>query len=215
MTPESNNTGNMARRARQWTTLAISVAVLVAVLIGYTRFLAFNEQRSGVVLADPVLPHIPAADLGTVTFVLIYGALLLALFSRLRNPRALALTVQAYTVLLLVRMAAMYTVPLAPPAGMLPLYDPLAGLGPGDQMLQDLFFSGHTATLFLLYLTASGRALRMLFLAATVAVGALVLVQHCHYTIDVLAAPFFAYGCYRATRLAHDRAWRTPADAAS
>jgi hypothetical protein len=94
----------------------------------------------------------------------------------------------------LFRIAAMWATPLEAPPGMIPLHDPLVRfLGPAKLLSKDLFFSGHTSTLVLLALTVPGRAWCAAFLAASVAVGFSVLVQHVHYTIDVFAAPFFAY----------------------
>lgn len=185
------------RHRRTLVEAAVTFALLAVILVGYSSFLAFNETRAGSVLNDPLLALFPAADFSAVTFTAIYGAIVLAVASRVRRPEALLMTVQCYAVLMVVRVAAMYLMPLAPPATMIPLYDPLAGLGPGAQMRQDLFFSGHTATMFLLYLTARGRPLRAFFLVCTALIAALVLLQHCHYSIDVLAAPFFAYACYR------------------
>lgn len=175
----------------------VTVLILVGALVLYSTYLAYNESRPGVVLPDPFLDLFPARDATAIIFALIYGGVLLGIYSLVTHPRSLILALRTYTLLILVRIVAMYMVPLAPPEEMIPLYDPLAGLGPGDTLYRDLFFSGHTSTLFLLFLTAHGRLMRGLFLICTVAVGALVLLQHCHYTIDVLAAPFFAYGCYR------------------
>lgn len=185
---------------RQALRLLVSAVVLVVVLMGYIRFLAWNETRSGARLADPVLALIAPADLSTPVFALIYGSMLLAIVAVARDPARLILLVRAYALLMLVRIAAMYLVPLSPPDGMISLVDPLAGLGPGSQLRQDLFFSGHTATLFLLTLTAARRSLRWIFAAATAGVAVMVLVQHCHYAIDVFAAPFFAFACSAAAR---------------
>ncbi len=96
------------------------------------------------------------------------------------------------------RIAAMWATPLEAPPGMIPLEDPVVRLfGPGRLLTKDLFFSGHTSTLFLLALTVPGRGWKALFVAATAAVAVGVLVQHVHYAIDVLAAPFFAYASVR------------------
>jgi hypothetical protein len=65
---------------------------------------------------------------------------------------------------------------------------------------RDLFYSGHTATLFLFYLCSSKKPDRVYMLLAAIAIGILVLIQHVHYTIDVLCAPFFASGCYRLSK---------------
>ncbi len=70
--------------------------------------------------------------------------------------------------------------------------------GASAVLTRDLFFSGHTSTLFLISLAVPGRRARPFFLACTAAVATCVLVQHVHYTVDVLAAPFFAYGAWRA-----------------
>ncbi|MDH3251922.1 MAG: sphingomyelin synthase family protein, partial [Ignavibacteria bacterium] len=91
-----------------------------------------------------------------------------------------------------IRMCAMYVLPLDPPEGMIILRDPVVEVfGPGAVLTRDLFFSGHTGTLFILFLTARMTALRLLFGIATLTVAVLLLWQHVHYTVDVLAAPFF------------------------
>ncbi len=185
------------RDRRTLVRLAVSFTALAIVLAGYTRFLAFNETRQGALLTDPVLTLLPTADLSVPIFAVIYGAIALALVTLRRHPDRFIRTLHAYTLLMLVRIVAMYAAPLAPPPGMITLHDPVAGLGPGAQMRQDLFFSGHTATLALLAFTAVRPALRWAFTAAALAVAIMVLMQHCHYTVDVVAAPFFAYGCYR------------------
>jgi membrane-associated phospholipid phosphatase len=78
------------------------------------------------------------------------------------------------------------------------LTDPLTGVFYGNSVItKDLFFSGHTATLTLIFLCLKKRNDRIIACVATVVVGFLVLVQHVHYTIDVLAAPIFAYAFYR------------------
>lgn len=193
----SSSTAAAWRDRRTLLRLVLSFTALAIVLIGYTQFLAFNETRQGAVLADPVLASLPTADLSIPIFAVIYGAIALAFVTLARHPERLIRTLHAYTLLMLVRIAAMYAAPLAPPPGMIALHDPVAGLGPGAQLRQDLFFSGHTATLALLALAAVRPALRWAFTLAALAVAFMVLVQHCHYTVDVLAAPFFAYGCYR------------------
>jgi membrane-associated phospholipid phosphatase len=84
---------------------------------------------------------------------------------------------------------------------MIPLHDPLVRLfGPGKLLTKDLFFSGHTSTLFLLALAVPGRIAKTLFVLCTAAVAFCVLAQHVHYAIDVLAAPLFAYASFRFAR---------------
>ncbi len=61
----------------------------------------------------------------------------------------------------------------------------------------DLFFSGHVANLFMLGLCFwSIKILRYFFILMSIVFGISALLGHYHYTIDVLAAPFFAYGVF-------------------
>lgn len=184
------------------TRFGITLLVLVAVLVGFTRFLAVVEARQGVVFADPLLALFPPIDVTWLTFALIYGALLTAIIYLLRHPSSLLLALQSYTALVLARMGAMWLLPLDPPSDMLPLIDPIveiAGSG-GVTLSRDLFFSGHTSTLFLLALVIPHRLLHILFVCCTLLVGCCVVLQHVHYSIDVFAAPFFAYTCVALVR---------------
>lgn len=174
---------------------------LVAALSGFARFLGVNEARSGAALDDPLLVHLAPVDLTWVTFGLIYVSTFCALWYLARHPRALLVGITAYAVMSIIRMTMMYVTPLAPPDGLIPLVDPVIEFfGTGATVNRDLFFSGHTSTLFLLFLTANIRTLRVFFLACTVAVAACVLIQHVHYTVDVLVAPFAAFGAHRIAR---------------
>jgi hypothetical protein len=115
-----------------------------------------------------------------------------------RRPKALLVALQSYALVVAARMVAMYFMPLDPPPGLIRLKDPFVQLFDMRVVLtKDLFFSGHIATLFLLFLTAEHRVLRLGFFLATVVVGVGLVWQHVHYTIDVLTAPFVTYGCYR------------------
>ena len=178
--------------------LAVTLPALVALLALLARFLDGVEARPGVVLPDPVLALLPPRDVTWLTFGLIYLGILFGLARLLAEPRRLVVALQAYVVMVLLRIAAMEVTPLEAPLGMIPLDDPLVRLfGPGRLLTKDLFFSGHTSTLFLLFLAVPGRRSKALFLFCAAAVACCVLWQHVHYTIDVLVAPLFAYASYR------------------
>ena len=172
-------------------------ALLVPVLIALTHFLDLVEARRGVTLPDPLLALFPAVNLTWVTFLIIYAGIIAGLVALVQNPRRLLLVFQAYAVMALFRMAAMYLTPLEPPPGIIELRDPFVEFfGGGKTLTRDLFFSGHTSTTFLLFLVIPGRGMRVAYACATVLVGLCVVLQHVHYTVDVVAAPFFAYGAY-------------------
>jgi membrane-associated phospholipid phosphatase len=66
-------------------------------------------------------------------------------------------------------------------------------------LTQDLFFSGHTATTFLLVLYLWDRPrLRLVALAAHGLIVASVLFSHLHYSIDVLGAYAFTFAIFTA-----------------
>lgn len=191
-----------ALRSRRFILLTVGTLVfLVGALLSLNTYLQFNEQRAGVRLADPVLARLPAVELSWAIFAMIYGSLIATVANLARQPRLLLIALQAYALLALIRIGMMYTIPLEAPAGMIMLVDPLVRVfGGGENWAKDLFFSGHTSTTFLCALSARSRAIRLACFAACATVAGLVLLQHVHYTIDVLVAPFVAYG---SLRMAH------------
>ena len=192
-----------ADRGFRWRAL-LTPPALVATLSALAALVKWVERRPGAVLADPVLALLAPRDVTWPVFTLIYVGILLAVVRLVRTPVRLVLGVQAYVVMALLRIVVMWATPLDPPPGMIVLEDPLVqGFGgTALPLTRDLFFSGHTSTMFLLFLAVPGRAARAFFLACTASVAFLVLVQHVHYAVDVLAAPPFAYLAFRiASRL--------------
>jgi membrane-associated phospholipid phosphatase len=188
--------------------LFVTVPLTVAALATLANFLNWVETRPGVIYADLILALFPPVDLTWLTFGLIYAGLISGIVFLTRHPRAMLIAFQSYVLMVAVRIAAMYVLPLAAPPTAIPLQDPTVEyLGTGKMLTQDLFFSGHTSTLFLLFLTAQGRGLRVVFLICTMAVGISVLLQHVHWTVDVLVAPFIAYTCFRIVTVLARRRW--------
>jgi membrane-associated phospholipid phosphatase len=180
------------------TELIITVLFLAVILYIFPNFLTYVEERQGVTLTDPILELFNPIDLTWLTFGLIYVSLIVAIYSFAAKPEVLILALQSYSVLVIFRMMVMYSAPLNAPERMILLNDPFVQLfGSGEVLTKDLFFSGHTATLFLLFLISDKKYLKIIFLICTVLVGTAVLLQHVHYTIDVLTAPFFAYASYK------------------
>lgn len=178
--------------------LALTVAVLAGTLALLSHVLQLVEQRPGARLEDPLLALFSPRDLSTATFTVIYGCMLVALIDLARRPWSLLRALIGYILVALARAAMMWVTPLDPPEHLIPLRDPfIETFGPGALLTRDLFFSGHTSTLFLLALCVPSRWLRAPLFVATLAVAALVLAQHAHYTIDVLVAPCVAFCAFR------------------
>ncbi len=176
----------------------ISIPFLAAILIIFPQFLQFVEARQGVVFTDPILVLFNPIDLTWLTFGLIYLSILITIFSLAKKPERLLFTLQCYGLMVFFRLIVMYLLPLEAPTTLIPLNDPLVQLlGTGEILTKDLFFSGHTATLFLLFLIMEKRVIKIIFLASTILVGIAVMLQHVHYVVDVAVAPFFAYTSYK------------------
>lgn len=176
----------------------ISILLLAVILLTLTNFLNYVESRNGFSFDDPVLSLFEPTDLTWLTFTLIYGSLTVAIVNLISKPEKLLFTIQLYTLMVVVRIISMWLLPLNPPEKMILLNDPFVEFfGTGKTLTKDLFFSGHTATLFILFLTADDRLIRGIFLLSTILVALCVLMQHVHYSIDVFAAIFFTYACYQ------------------
>lgn len=181
--------------------LIIGTMLIVAIINIMPSFFRSIEQRNGVVLNDWVLAHLPAVDVSTPIFAIIWGMAILMMIRALYKP---ALGITYLWTLIFVCIARFITlsfVKLDPPVGLIPLVDPLTGYFYGHAAItKDLFFSGHTASMVLIYLHLERKNDKRVALAAMLVVMVLLLVQHIHYTMDILAAPVIVYCCYRFTR---------------
>ena len=176
----------------------ITLILLTVLMLSFSQFLQFIEKRKGVSLPDPLLNTFNPVDLTWMTFTLIYLSIILFLFSVRKEPYKIMVSLQAYGLMVIFRTIAMYLTPLEAPTTLLMLNDPFVQLfGKGEILTKDLFFSGHTGTLFLLFLLTKNKMLKVVFLISTVTVGVAVLLQHVHYSIDVFIAPFVAYCSFR------------------
>ena len=188
------------------TEFIITAIIVTAVIIAFSHFLHFIELREGVVLDDPILKTFNPIDLTWLTFVLIYLSLVIFVVTTINKPSKLLIAFQAYGLMLIFRTIAMYLTPFEAPEKILLLDDPFVQFfAKGDILTKDLFFSGHTGTLFLIFLLAENKTLKTIFLVLTIMVGTAVLLQHVHYSIDVFVAPFVAYGSYKIIKKLHTR----------
>jgi len=179
----------------------VTAPALAIMLFLLTRFLLWVETRPGIVLDDPVLRTFAPIDVNWITFAIIYGGVTAGVVFLSRYPERFVLAFQSYVIMVAFRIIAMALVPLDPPATPFPLLDPFVEtFGTGAQLTKDLFFSGHTATLFLLFMVMPSKLTRILFFLCVLSVALCVLVQHVHYTIDVFAAPLFAYAANAVAR---------------
>jgi len=183
-------------RLKLWT----GAAVLTGILIAFPFFFAAIENRNGTLLNDFIVNWIPARNVSVAVFFLIWSSCLLLVYRLPRDPMMLLNMMWAYNAVTLLRMACIGMISLNPPVGLIPLTDPITNQFYGEKYItHDLFFSGHTTTVFLVFLCLRKKADRIYGLMASILLGILLLVQHVHYTVDVLAAPLLTWLVYRLT----------------
>jgi len=161
------------------------------------------EARKGTQLIDPILQLLPPHDLSVITFTFTYTALSIFIILIVKNPIYFVRGLQGYTILSIMRAVAIFFVNLEPPTGMILLKDPVTVFfmqsKEGGYIVKDLFFSGHVSTIMFFHFLSHDRRLKRALLVIAVIVGTLILFQHVHYTIDVVAAPFFSFLAYKCT----------------
>jgi hypothetical protein len=158
------------------------------------------EKRDGVVLNDWVLAYLPAYNVSIIIFAIIWGMAGLIVARALYNPNIYIKYAWTLFFVNLTRMLTISIFALDPPHGMVHLVDPITGIFYGNAVItKDLFYSGHTSTMVLVFLCLDRPADKTIGFIAILCVMALLLIQHIHYTIDVLAAPVFVYIIYLIT----------------
>lgn len=189
-----NAWSNKAFRKSLFSCIALLAVMLV--LTGYF-FSYIQYRKQGVVLNDWVLKMLPAKDVSVFIISIMSSVVLLYVFRCAVNPNMVITFIMAFVFLLATRIITISITRLIAPPELIILRDPMGSLlYPSRFITQDLFYSGHTASLFLFYLCSTKKIDKYYILLATISVGILLLIQHVHYTVDVVCAPLFAFGCF-------------------
>ncbi len=176
-------------------TLVTTLAVCGIVASFLPYYFNYIQARPGIYINDPILNLLTPINASLYIFGLLYTCVFICLSYISCFPRFLLKAAWGYCILTCLRMLVMLFVPLEAPKEMIYLLDPILSLIVYQEVAvtKDLFFSGHTATMFILACGVPNKALKTLFTVCTVIMAALLLKQHVHYTVDVLVAPLFAY----------------------
>jgi membrane-associated phospholipid phosphatase len=174
--------------------LITGLILISLILLSLPFFYQAIEQRNGISFNDYLLSWLPAYDLSIYIFTVIWSMTLLT-FSRFKQDPNIFLTfLWGFILINLSRFVSIGLVPLNAPADLIPIHDPISNQFYGPKFItKDLFFSGHTAAMFLMFLCLKKRTDKILALIATIVIGIAVLLQHVHYTMDVVMAPVITY----------------------
>jgi hypothetical protein len=188
------------------TDLLIGLLLLSIVFVfTYFYFDYIEHLPNGTALDDFVLRKLPARDVSSliVFFEVSTVILLFARFST--NPVMFITFLMSFILVYIVRDVTIGITQLRAPAGIIELKDPLAGMVYRYRFItRDLFYSGHVSFVFLIYLCSNNKVDKYYTLCAVFFIGILLLIQHAHYVIDVISAPFFSFVCFWiAKRILH------------
>jgi len=194
------NTWAEAIRSRRFRIQGL-ITLFTLILLGLvmpTFFETVIHNRPGINLEDWLLNKIEPIDVSWYIFCLIYSCIFLFAFFNYSNPSRLLFVCALYSSVTWLRLATIYLFTVEAPQGIIPLTDPFLALFVYNKpdFVKDLFFSGHVSTLVTLALSESNKKLKYFFFAMAGLTGYLLLVQHVHYTLDIVFAPFFTYLVY-------------------
>lgn len=175
----------------------IGIVAVIGALASLPFFFQHIEKRNGIVLNDFLLRHLGPADISFFLFAILWSLAVLLIVRCVKSPTIFLLFIYSFFFLCISRMITISLVPLNPPQGLIPLIDPISNRFYGKSFItKDLFYSGHTSSAYLMFLCFRRKIDKLVAIFCTIAVGFLVLVQHVHYTIDVIAAPVITSLCY-------------------
>jgi hypothetical protein len=162
----------------------------------------YSTRSAGPFVGDIFLDNLPVVNLN---FIIIEGALAAILFSvilLLMKPSYLLFALKATALLVITRAFFISLTHLGIYPGQVV---PSDGFSDKLYIAFDLqagyFFSSHTGLPFLIALIFwNERLWRFVFFSISAIFAISVLFAHVHYSIDVFAAPFIAYGVFKAAQ---------------
>jgi hypothetical protein len=163
-------------------------------------FFQWIQQRDGILMDDVILANIPARNVSIPIFAIIYISVFYLLFRVIRLPKQFLWFAWAFNIETLMRFVCIYGVPLNPPLGLVDLHDPIVELliyGENSAITKDLFFSGHTSTMVFVCFFLPKAFERKIAIGLTIVLVVLLLVQHVHYSLDIVAAPLATWVAIR------------------
>lgn len=182
--------------------LYIGVILITAAYVLDFVATVYNDSQSYISVGDLILDEIPTLDLEiSFTWGMYVILFLLFFYPIVFKPEIVPFALKTYALLMFIRAGFILLTNVGPPEGF--FYD---GVEVGGNVIadlffrNDLFFSGHTAYPFIGFLIFRDSWMKWVFLAGSILEGFTVLVMHIHYSIDVFAAFFIAYGTYRLSR---------------
>ncbi len=177
------------------TQFVITFVLLGILLFSLSYFFVYIEARPSHSVNDFVLNLVEPVDVSLFTFLIIYSVAIYTIIVVIRQPELFLTAVQAYALMLFIRLITLYLVPLEAPQGIIPLHDPFIEqfFYGQTRITKDLFFSGHVATVTLLFLVNPNEKLKWVYGIIVILVSVLIIWQRVHYSFDVLAAPLFAW----------------------
>jgi len=176
--------------------IGVSLAFLLISL--YISFYAatYATEKASAPVTDLILNRIPVFDVdgifiyGPVGFWIFVGAICL------RKPERIPFVLKSIALFTLIRSVFIILTHIGPFPDQLTI-DYSSKLVKKFTLGGDLFFSGHTGLPFLMALIFRKNIyLYALFIASAIFFGAIVLMAHLHYSIDVLAAFFITFSIY-------------------
>ncbi len=198
----------MAERLKRWRTYRQNRGFLISLGVGFLFLLAsivityfaiiYATERSSAPVTDFILSNIRVFDVDGIFF---YGPvifwvmmILYTIFDVKRIPFALK-TIALFLVMRSIFISLTHIGPFLPSTYV--STSGISGILGVFSSGNDLFFSGHTGLPFLLALIFwEDKYTRIFCLASSVFFGAIVLMAHLHYSIDVFGAFFITYAIF-------------------
>ena len=83
------------------TEFILTFIVVITIVLAFSRFLTFVEQRDGAILNDPLLNLFSPIDLTWFTFAIIYLCIIIFLFNTIQDPNKVMIALQSYGLMVL------------------------------------------------------------------------------------------------------------------
>ncbi len=182
------------------TTFTSGSILFIASCVSYFYSSIYATEKASNYVTDIVLSNTRVFD---VDGAFIYGPVVLwtlVLILLVNDPKKIPFTLKAVSLFILIRSVFVSITHLGP-------FPTQVDIGPLNFLTVlmaggDYFFSGHTGLPYLLALLFwDNLFLRVLFFISSIFFGAVVLLGHLHYSIDVLAAFFITYTIYHLAEI--------------